>query len=147
MKTLSIITVLISFGIATTASAQSATFNPDSSVTYLKSSFKKGQEVQLFYGSGADKNFKFVELINFDLSHHPKMQASYSKQKFTIDYVYLKDGKCTIRGSAPWSDDKENFVVVDVEGAIDNKEIVAPDNIAAPAKPVPTVKKTITKKH
>ncbi|MES2265574.1 MAG: hypothetical protein V4520_02360 [Bacteroidota bacterium] len=145
MKKILLLTVLLT-GRASAASAQSAIFNPDSSVTYLKNNFKKGQEVQLFYGSDANKNFKFVELINFDLVHHPKMQANYSKQKFNIDYVYVKDGKCTIRGKAPWSDCDGNFVVVDVEGAIDNKEIVAPDNITQPAKKI-TVQKKVRPKN
>ena len=128
------------------ASAQSAKFNSDSTVTYLKSNFKIGQEVQLFYGSGADKDFKFIELVNFNnFMHQPKMLASYSKQKFIIDYVYLKDGKCTIRGKAPFTDSEDNFIVVDVEGAIDNKEIIAPDNKVTVT--LPPAKKVIAKKR
>jgi len=136
-----LITTLLFAGAYSIASAQSAKFNPDSSITYQQSHFKKGDTVQLFYGSGADKDFKFIQIINLkNFMNHPDMLAIYSKDKFVIDYVFLKDGKCTIRGKAPFTDDADDLVVVDVEGAIDNKEIVAPNNISAIAKK-PTFKK------
>lgn len=144
-----------------TAKAQSATFK-DSVITYNKSTYKKGDTVQLFYGSKPDKSFAFVETVNYPqmrkdptvMPHSTNVKSDDSKSKFIITKVYLTNsGKPFIQGRADWANDYVKLdgtiqkidltIMVDLEGAVDNKELVEPNNIVAPV----VAKTPVKKKH
>lgn len=144
-----------------TAKAQSATFK-DSVITYNKSTYKKGDTVQLFYGSGTNKSFVFVTTMNIAqmmkdamaMPHSGRIESNDSKSKFIITKVYLTNsGKPFIQGRADWANDYVKLdgtiqkidltIMVDLEGAVDNKELVEPNNIVAPV----VAKAPVKKKH
>jgi hypothetical protein len=128
------------------ASAQEDVLFPDTtSVRYLHSRYKAGDTVQLFYGSGSNKNFEFVSIDNFSTLKSGKAYSDCSKHRFVIDKVRTEAGKSYISGKADWLSDKDNYmkVVVDLEGAVDNKEIIEPNNI----KPKAIAKAPVKKKH
>lgn len=59
------------------AEAQDAMFNADSSITYQLSRFKVGDTVQLFYGSGIDKSFEFLEVTNYNTLKSGKAASDF----------------------------------------------------------------------
>jgi len=136
-----IITILLLAGSFCIASAQSAKMNPDSSITYLTNIFKKGQDVQLSYGSGSNKEFEFVNIKNTHTFKNEKPSSDYSKKVIKLNKLYFVGNKAFIRGR----NDDDSDVVIDVEGAIDNKELVAPNNVIV-AAPLPD-KKVVKKKN
>jgi hypothetical protein len=85
-----------------------------------------GKEVQLFYGSSPKKEFIFVS-IGSALAGVTPLESVWSKRMVKIDKVYKTMGKVYARGiilDAPGLRALGgNKVFIDVEGAIDNKEL------------------------
>lgn len=146
----------------TTANAQSEEKLFPDTIKYLKSTYKVGDTVQLFYGSKPDKSFAFVETVNYPqmkkdptvMPHSTKVQSDNSKSRFVITNAYFtQSGKPFIQGRAEWANDYVKLdgtmqkidlaIVVDVEGAVDNKELVEPNNIKSKG----IAKAAVKKKH
>ena len=145
-KIILILLALVALAFSNSAVAQSAKISKDSTIiTYQKSTYKIGDTVQFWYGSGANKNFEFVTAMNFSTLKNAKASSDFSKHKFVINREYVDGGKCFIGGKANWISDDNNYIKVsiDLEGAVDNKEIVEPNNIVTPV----VAKAPVKKKH
>ena len=85
-----------------------------------------GKEVQLFYGSSPKKEFIFVS-IGSALSGVTPLQSVWSKRIVKIDKVYKQSGKFYARGILLDAPGLRlvggNKIFIEVEGAIDNKEV------------------------
>ena len=102
--------------------SQSAKIIEDT-VFYLEHKFVVGDSVQLWYGSKQDKTFAFVS-IGSGLAGGSKATANWSKTYMKIDKVYKVSGKCYLRGKILGSGMMlGNKFFVDIEGAVDNKEL------------------------
>jgi hypothetical protein len=122
--------IAILFGVS--ANAQKATLTDDI-VTYLSKQYKAGDIIHLGYGSGNNKQFSFVNYgksisgISIPgLYHHA--DANWSKADVQVEKVYKTSGtiwlKCKPidKGSAAGSI-IGNKIFINIEGAVDNKEI------------------------
>lgn len=85
--------------------------------------FAVNDSVHLWYGSGQNKAFAFV-FIGSGLTGVTPAPAGWSKSYMKIDKVYKTGGKYFVRGkildNGPMLGNK---LFIDIEGAIDNKEI------------------------
>jgi hypothetical protein len=90
-------------------------------LTYGGSSFYVGQKVQLWYGSGQNKDFAFVFM------QLKPLKASYSKNTAIIDDIKLgknSGGKWVAYAkleNLSWLFEKN--IAIDIEGAVDNNEL------------------------
>ena len=84
------------------------------------------KEVQLFYGSSPKKEFIFVS-IGSVLSGVTPLASTWSKRVVKIDKVYKQSGKLYARGFLLDAPGLRlvggNKIFIEVEGAIDNKEV------------------------
>jgi hypothetical protein len=87
-------------------------------IFYNGSKFYQGQEIQLGYGSLPNKNFGFV-LIGAGLNSAVHAPANWSKTAIVVNKIYMQYDKCYFKAKG----ERNNNFIVDVEGAIDNKEI------------------------
>lgn len=106
MKTLTLIAILFS----SVASAQKI---ENDTLYYNDHKFYEGKEIKLGYGSGPKKEFIFVYI-----SGTATAEAIYSKTVIKIGKIYKTGGKYFVKGKG----DKQKFYI-DIEGAIDNKEL------------------------
>lgn len=150
MKKYLILLVVAIVGATSTAFGQTATINNDLSATYKGVNYQSGQELTIGYGSGENKNFAFISVFRAEKGSNSmpsttNLKAEDSKKKFIIDDIYKTDaGKVFIKAVPEWLKE-DGYAVdlrVDLEGAIDNKELIEPK-----AKPVSTVTKKTVKKH
>jgi hypothetical protein len=101
--------------------AQKATISNDTAY-YLNHSYYIGDTIQLAYGSGTDKDFAFV-LFGGDMQGYKPLKSEHSKNSLVIDKVYTRKGKVTIRAKDIDYNAGINKLFIDLEGAIDNKEL------------------------
>ncbi len=104
-----------------TTMAQSGKLENDT-ITYNKTKLYVGKEIHILYGSNATKDFAFI-YIGSILSGQTPMTAGYSKQTIIINKLINSHNKCWIRGKIIGLNTIGLSVFVDVEGAIDNREI------------------------
>lgn len=110
---------------AFSAFSQSISFEKDT-ISYGNYKVFVGKEVQLFYGSSPKKDFIFVS-IGSALAGVTPLESTWSKRMVKIDKVYKTMGKVYARGiilDAPGLRALGgNKVFIDIEGAVDNKEL------------------------
>jgi len=115
--------IVLSIVVSTsTALAQKATINKDT-VTYGHSKFYPKKEIQILYGSTPSKTFAFLALgSGFGVITY--LPASDSKGTVILKKVYSMRGKYYAIGELQNTSGLERKrVTIDIEGAIDNKEI------------------------
>lgn len=117
MKT---ILLAISLFFAATASAQVAQVGD--TLKYNGKSYAAGDTVMMMYGSKADKSFAFIVHGGGMMGMDP-MGASFSKQKVILDKVFKKANKYYLRGKLTENNTVGFKIFIDLEGAIDNKEL------------------------
>src|SRR5687767_2606671 len=104
------------------SSAQRPTMTKDT-LYYGINKYYEGKQVQLLYGSGDNKNFAFV-YYGTGLSGVNQLGSGFSKNTLSVDKIYKAGGKFYIRGKlSEQGVQLGNKVFIDIEGAIDNKEI------------------------
>lgn len=130
--------------------AQKASLTDDVA-TYLGKSYKTGDIIHLAYGSGNNKEFAFVNYgksvggINLPgLYHHAN--TNWSKAELEILKVYKTSGVLWLK-CKPMNMESSigsvlgNKIFINLEGAVDNKEInSASMQIATAAAPLPQKK-------
>ena len=107
-----------------TMMAQRATSANDTA-RYMDRSFAVGDTILLGYGSKADKDFAFISMGSI-MTGVKDLNKSWSKNEAVIDKVYTM--RKTVYLRAKLTDKTVNMVggnklFIDLEGAIDNKEI------------------------
>lgn len=99
-----------------------ATFERDT-IFYAGKTFTAGDTIQLAYGSGSNKQFIFVKMGS-GVAGWDELSSSYSKAAVVIKKVQQQKGKVFARGKLIHSPGLiNNTIEIDIEGAIDNKEI------------------------
>lgn len=81
-----------------------------------------GDTIRLAYGSAGDKDFAFV-MFGGDMQGYKPLRADHSKNALVIDKVYMRKGKATVRGKDIDYNAGINKIFIDLEGAVDNKEL------------------------
>lgn len=89
---------------------------------YSDRKFVVGDTLQLWYGSAANKDFAFV-YIGSGLSGVNLAPAAWSKSMVKIDKVYKTQGKYYARGKVLDAALLGSKLFIDIEGAVDNKEL------------------------
>jgi hypothetical protein len=87
-------------------------------IFYNGSKFYPGQAIQLAYGSLPNKNFGFV-LIGAGLASAVHASATWSKTGIVVNRIYMQYDKCYFRAKG----ERNSNFIVEVQGAVDNKEI------------------------
>ncbi len=112
--------------ISISAYSQHASISEDTAF-YMDHKFVKGDTLTLAYGSGPKKDFIFVS-IGSGLSGFDPLPSDWSKSDIYIDKIYKMGKKVYLRGLSV--DNKavnllgSGKIVIDLEGAIDNKELI-----------------------
>lgn len=105
--------------------SQTIKFEQDT-ISYGEYKVFAGKDVQLFYGSSPKKEFIFIS-IGSVLTGVTPLQSTWSKRVVKIDKVYKQSGKFYARGILLDSPGLRlvggNKIFIEVEGAIDNKEV------------------------
>lgn len=78
-----------------------------------------GDTLQIGYGSGSNKVFEFIE-VGVGLGSTVKAPSSYSKFSVRVVKIYKQFGKYYFKTK----DYRGNNLIIDVEGAIDNRELI-----------------------
>ena len=121
MKNLIIMMVLFT---TTSIFAQKPKFDNDT-ITYSKSKIFVGDTLHLGYGSSNNKDFAFI-YIGSGFVGLQALNRSFNKQAVLIDKVYETRGKFYARGIMFETDANllgSGKLFIDIEGAIDNKEV------------------------
>ncbi len=116
MKILTIICLMITFS----AISQEPAKIENDTLYYAGQKYWEGKEIRMGYGSAQNKDFAFINFSS-GLSASPA-GAGWSKSVIKIDKLYKQQGKCYIRGKIKGL--AMNKAIVDIEGAIDNKELL-----------------------
>jgi len=87
---------------------------------YLNKTYAVGDTITIAYGSNSNKDFAFVS-IGTSLTGITYMQAGWSKSDIIINKVYKANRKIYLRGKLKGTG--PNNVFIDLEGAVDNKEL------------------------
>lgn len=103
------------------SSAQDRATLKQDTIYYQGEKFYVGKTVRIGYGSNNNKSFAFIAQGVGAIGFNP-MLASYSKYDAIIDKVYVMRKKAYFRAKMDGAGAANN-IVVDVEGAIDNKEL------------------------
>ena len=120
MKRISLLGSLI-VGVLTTVSAQSAKMTNDT-LTYGTAKYYTGKTVQIWYGSKPDKNFAFIWKGN--ILAPTLLTTADSKHNVVINKISKSRGKFYLIGTLQDVTGLEpKRITIDVEGAVDNKEI------------------------
>lgn len=105
--------------------SQTIKFEQDT-ISYGEYKVFAGKDVQLGYGSSPKKEFIFIS-IGSVLTGVTPLQSTWSKRVVKIDKVYKQSGKFYARGILLDAPGLRlvggNKIFIEVEGAIDNKEI------------------------
>ena len=92
--------------------------------------YYEGLEVQLLYGSDNKKDFVFVKMGSSMTGFRP-VESKWAKYVVKIDKIMKQQGKVIARGVVQDAGSLNaiggNKVFIDIEGAIDNKEIKEPN--------------------
>ncbi|HMH21217.1 MAG TPA: hypothetical protein VK563_05555 [Puia sp.] len=105
-----------------TAFAQRATISNDTAF-YNGKRYAVGDSVNLAYGSDQGKKFAFVKMGGalIGMRH---LESRFYKATVKIDKVFTQLGKCYLRGKMVDQSLPPGYkVFIELEGAIDNKEI------------------------
>ena len=95
----------------------------EDTLSYNSKSYHLGDTLQLMYGSKANKDFAFI-YYGSGMNGVSDAPAGFSKTLACINKVYKFKGKCYVRAkSIDGGIQLGNKLFIDVEGAIDNKEI------------------------
>ena len=89
---------------------------------YNDHKFHVGDTLRFGYGSNPDKSFSFV-IIGLGLGDQANAASGWSKTEVIIDKIYKEGSKFYLKVKGEARRDRKNFYV-DVEGAIDNKELL-----------------------
>ena|ERR1700675_3860897 len=100
---------------------QRATLNNDT-LYYSNHKFHSGDTLQLGYGSSSDKNFAFI-YMGTGIGGVSKVESTWAKSFFVVDKIDKRSGKYFLRGKIIEAKLGPMKLFVDVEGAIDNKEL------------------------
>ncbi|MES2266151.1 MAG: hypothetical protein V4520_05300 [Bacteroidota bacterium] len=158
-KAIIILVALIS--VLSVKAQTSSVFNPkDTTATYNNRTYKKGQLITMGYGSGANKDFKYIEAKNWGKFEGGAgvLGAEYAKYKFNINNITVNGyGQITLWAKPDWIQYVKNkdgdFIALGekelkwtalsliLETAVDNKEI-----LEQPIEKQP-VKKPASKKY
>ena len=114
------ILLAITLFFASTASAQVAQVGD--TLKYNNKNYAVGDTVMMLYGSKADKSFAFIVHGGGMMGMDP-MNASYSKQQVILDKVFKKANKYFLRGKLTENNIVGFKIFIDLEGAVDNKEL------------------------
>lgn len=106
---------------AASATAQHASLNNDT-VAYNGKKYCVGDTVHLGYGSAGDKDFAFVQMGGALMGLH-KLDRRFSKADVVITKTLTRGGKVFLRGKATEGMPPGYNVFIEVEGAVDNKEV------------------------
>lgn len=120
-----IISLFALFFCLRTANGQKAMISGDTAY-YLNKSYYIGDTVQLAYGSKNDKDFSFV-LFGGDMQGYKSLKSDHSKNSLLIDKIFTRKGKVTLRAKDLDYNAGINKLFIDLEGAIDNKELKSID--------------------
>lgn len=110
-------------------SAQKATATKDTAY-YKDFKYTKGDTLLIGYGSKSNKEFAFIQMGSL-MAGLEDLQKHFSKTEAVIDKITVSNKKVTIRAK---STDKTvgalggNKVFIDIEGAVDNGEIIPRTN-------------------
>ncbi|MFN7329390.1 MAG: hypothetical protein ACK5UP_07785, partial [Bacteroidota bacterium] len=89
---------------------------------YDNQKFYKGQRISLTYGSSADKSFAFMFFGN-GFSGLSKVAPTAAKLDAVVDKVMMRGKvKCYLRAKLDGGAMLGNRLIIDLEGAWDNKE-------------------------
>jgi hypothetical protein len=126
-----VIPVAVLIGLASECQAQARPEFKYDTARYAGQAFYVGATVDLWYGSANDKTFAFV-FMGSGMQGWEPLQATFSKHRVMVDKVYKMQGKVFARGILVDAPDIRalggNKVLLDIEGAIDNKELALPTN-------------------
>lgn len=114
MKVLQLLFLLI----AINSNGQDKPVFENDTLSYKDQKFYVGQEVKLSYGSTSNKDFAFV-YSGSGMSGVTPAPANFAKSTGKIDKVYKQQGKYFFRAKVEGS----GKIFVDIEGAVDNKEL------------------------
>jgi hypothetical protein len=106
---------------ALSATAQHASIDKDT-VSYNGKKYCIGDTVHLGYGSGGNKDFAFVQMGGALMGLH-KLDRRFSKADVVVTKTLTRGGKIFLRGKATEGMPPGYNVFIEVEGAVDNKEV------------------------
>lgn len=89
---------------------------------YNDHKFHVGDTLRFGYGSNPDKSFSFV-IIGLGLGDQTNAASGWSKTEVIVDKIYKQGSKFYLKVKGDAKRERKNFYV-DVEGAIDNKELL-----------------------
>lgn len=118
MKTIILILLIT---ISNSLFAQSATLSNDTA-KYQNKSFAVGDTLYLGYGSSENKGFSYIQ-IGSGLGGVQDLQKAWSKSTAVIDKIYINRKKVYLRAKFIDNLAFGNKLFIDLEGAIDNKEL------------------------
>ena len=108
---------------AVSVSAQHASLEKDT-ITYNGKKYCIGDTLHLGYGSSGNKNFAFIQMGGALLGLRP-LDKRFSKTDVVINKAFNRGGKVFLRGKqAEGSMPPGASVFIEVEGAVDNKEVL-----------------------
>lgn len=114
--------VLLAFSLLTiNCFAQRPALDKDT-LSYIGKRYIVGDTVTLAYGSDPNKKFAFIQ-IGSALLGLSALEKGYAKQSLVLDKVYKQGGKFYMRGKLIEGSMPGYKIFIDVEGAIDNKEL------------------------
>ncbi|MCA4898664.1 MAG: hypothetical protein ACK514_10980 [Bacteroidota bacterium] len=121
MKTMFVCLFVLCFASVTSSFAQRAMVKNDTAY-YDNQKFYKGQRISLTYGSSADKSFAFMFFGN-GFSGLSKVAPTAAKLDAVVDKVMMRGKvKCYLRAKLDGGAMLGNRLIIDLEGAWDNKE-------------------------
>ena len=101
--------------------AQHASIENDT-LTYNLHKYCVGDTVHLAYGSSGNKGFEFVQTGSVVLGLR-SLDKRFSKADVVVDKVFKQRGKYYLRGKQIGGPALGFNIFIDVEGAVDNKEM------------------------
>jgi hypothetical protein len=116
--------LLISFLLVSGAicHAQHAEIKNDTAY-YQDRKFFPGQTITLLYGSGINNQFSFVNWTAGAMVGPGPLTSQFSKFEVILDKVYISKSKVHVRGKLVRQGYNPGKITIDIEGAIDKKEI------------------------
>jgi len=102
--------------------AQKASIDNDTA-SYNGKRYIVGDTINLAYGSDQGKKFAFVQMGGALLGLR-RLESAHSKGQVKVDKVFKQQGKCYLRGKMIDRPMQPGYkVFIDLEGAVDNKEM------------------------
>lgn len=110
--------LLIGLMISIAARAQDKAVLQNDTIYYHSLKFYVGDTIQLGSGSSPNNSFGFIH-VKAGFGNTANASASWSKAQVVITKVYRQSEKCFAMARS----DKKDKLYVDIEGAVDHKEI------------------------